>query len=98
MYISHVFSLLEDKQKSKLGGVMTTIKYYNLHMFSRHLEAFLNISKCILSTFRSFVARVLGEVKKRKISTRGEDFLLLLPATVKDLTVAAGEVTTEVGE
>ena len=40
MYISHVFSLLEDKKKSKLGGVMRVVKYYNLHMF--------------LSPFRSF--------------------------------------------
>ena len=44
-----------------------------------------------MSTFRGFVAGVLGEAKKRKISTRGEDLLLQLPT-------ATGEVTAEAGE
>ena len=45
-----------------------------------------------------FVVRVLGEAKKRKISTRGEDLLQQLPVATEDLTTAAGEVTIEAGE
>ena len=41
---------------------------------------------------------MLGEAKKRKISIRGEDLLLWLLAKAEDLTVAAGEVTTEARE
>ena len=40
MYISHVFSLLKDKQKSKLEGVMRATKYYNLHMFFSPFRSF----------------------------------------------------------
>ena len=39
---------------------------------SLHLEAFLIVSKHILSTFRDFVASMLGEAKKRKVHTRIE--------------------------
>ena len=44
--------------------------------FSCHLEAFLIISKRILTTFRGFVTGVLCEAKKRKINSRGKDLLL----------------------
>ena len=45
-----------------------------------------------------FVVRVIGEAKKRKSSTRGEELLLLLPAATEDLTVAEGKVIVEAGE
>ena len=56
--------------------VMRASKYYNLHMFLSPFRSFLIVSKFILCTFRGFVAGVLGEAKKRKISKRGENFLL----------------------
>ena len=43
--------------------------------FSHNLEVFLIVFKCILSIFHGFVVGVIGEAKKRKISTRGEDLL-----------------------
>ena len=48
--------------------------------------------------FVVFVARVLGEAKKRKISTKGEDLLLLVPTAAEDLTIAKGKETAEAGE
>ena len=39
---SHVFSLLEDKKKSKLRGVMRATKYYDLHMFLYAFRSFLH--------------------------------------------------------
>ena len=42
-----------------------------------------------MSTFCGFV--VLGEAKKRKISTKGEELLLQLLVAVKDITAEAGE-------
>ena len=44
-----------------------------------------------MSTFCGFVARVLCEAKKRKISIRGEDLLLQLLAAVGEVTAEAGE-------
>ena len=51
---THVFSLLEDKQKSKLGGVMRAIKYDELHMLLLYLEAFRIVFKHVLSIFHVF--------------------------------------------
>ena len=51
--------------------------------FSLHLEAFFIFFKHILSTFHGFVAQVLGEAKKGKISIRDKELLLQLLTAVK---------------
>ena len=71
IYISHVFSLHEDKRKSKLRGVIRATMYYNLHMF---LSPFRSCPHCFQMYYEYiswFVVGVLGEAKKRKISKRG---------------------------
>ena len=66
--------------------------------FSLHLEAFLIVSKHILSTFRGFVVGMLGEAKKRKINTRYEGLLLKLLAKAEALTATVGEVIAKAKE
>ena len=51
-----------------------------------------------MSTFRCFIAGVLDETKKRKISTKGEYLLVQILVAVGEVTVAAGEVIAEAGE
>ena len=41
---------------------------------------------------------MLGEAKKRKINTRGEDLLLQLLVTEEDITAVVGDVTSEAGK
>ena len=44
--------------------------------FSLHLEAFLIVSRPILSTFHDFVAGMLGEAKKRKVHKKKGTFVV----------------------
>ena len=65
--------------------------------FSMHLEAFLIVSKHILSPFRGFVASMLSEAKKKKVYIRSELLLLQMLSAANILVITTGEVTAEAG-